>query len=331
MNDLLRAIDRLLLRPFGYRIQRARQVNLRPIDRLRGLDDLDDLDSLAAGKLLFDRDETAPAPRALTVYLRTCLREPRRSRRHDLVDDPLEVVVATCVASLVASVNRAAETAGLAELRVVVDDDRSDSDARATLEAVLGRLSVPWEIRTPAETRAGPVMHAQFREAAGADRLVYFVEDDYLHAPEAVSALVGFYRQVHCATGGQLVLHPQEQRVLYDRHYPSWLVLGADRRWRTTRHMSHTLFTHGRVVADHWRFFENTRYVGHGPKRRRHKGAERRTTNRLMTRLPGFCPIPALAAHFQAENLLPPFFDWRPLYAANRVAPADGRSDPGEA
>ncbi|MBB4264612.1 hypothetical protein [Roseospira visakhapatnamensis] len=321
MNDALKLLDRLLLRPFGYRITRSGQVNLRPLahpERLR------DPDSLLAAKALFDRTGNAPAPVALTVMARTCLRDPRRARRHDLVDDSLETVVRACLGSLVASVNHAAEAAGLEDLRVEVDDDHSDADARALIEATLSRLTVPWTLRTAEVTKAGPVMHAQFKRAAGADRLIYFVEDDYLHQPEAVASMVGFYRQVHAATGGHLMLHPQEQRVLYTRHYPSYLVMGADRRWRSTGHMSHTLFTHGSVLRDHWTHFENTRYVGHPKRRVAHQGAERRTTNRVLDVLPGFCPVPALAAHFQAEGLLPPFFDWRALYDAHRPDDAGG-------
>lgn len=312
MNELLRLLDRMLVRPQGYRIVRSGQVHLRPV---RDLDRIDPDGSLGAAQVLFEDGAAGPArpATALTVMARTCLRSPRRSRRHALVDDPLETVVATCLRSLVASINHAAVGSGVDDIAVEVDDDHSDPDGYAVIEAVLAGLRVPWTLRTTEETRAGPVMHAQFRRGADLDRLVYFVEDDYLHAPDAIAAMVGFYQQVHGLTGRHLVLHPQEQSVLYRRHYPSYLVLGADRRWRTTQHMSHTLFTHGSVVRDHWGFFENTRYVGHPTKRLMHRGSERRTTNRLLQVLPGFCPIPALAAHFQAPDLLPPFFDWRPL------------------
>jgi hypothetical protein len=319
MNELLRLIDRLIARPMGHRVMRSGQVNLRPV---RDLDRIDADGSLTAAQALFAGTplETAPdtPPPPLTVMVRTCLRPPRRSRVHPVTGEPLETAVLACLGSLVASLNHAVQTNAIADVTVEVDDDRSDPDARATIESVLSGLTVPWTLRTPDETLAGPILHAQFRRAAGQDRLVYFVEDDYLHAPEAIAALVGFYRQVHAATGGPLMLHPQEQRVLYTRHYPSYLVMGAERRWRTTRHMSHTLFTHGQVVKDHWDCFENTRYVGHPKKKLAHRGAERRTTNRVLDVLPGFCPIPALAGHFQAPELLPPFFDWRPLYDRHR-------------
>ncbi|WP_299436833.1 hypothetical protein [uncultured Rhodospira sp.] len=316
MNELLRLLDRLVVRPQGYRIVRSGQVHLRPV---KALERIDTDGNLAAAQALFDRagDGTAP-PDALTVMVRTCLRGARRARVHPIVDAPQETAVLACLGSLVASVNHAAATAGLSDLTVEVDDDRSDPDARAHIESVLGALTVPWTLRTPEDTLAGPVLHAQFRRAAGADRLVYFVEDDYLHTLEAIASMVGFSRQVHAATGGPMMLHPQEQRVLYTHHYPSYVVLGADRRWRTTQHMSHTLFTHGSVVRDHWDCFENTRYVGHKEKRKAHKGAERNTTNRVLEVIPGFCPIPALAAHFQAPDLLPPFFDWRGVYDAHR-------------
>lgn len=328
MNELLRLIDRLIARPMGHRVMRSRQVNLRPI---KEIERIDADGSLAAAQALFEGAPVAAGshqPPPLTVMVRTCLRAPRRARVHDVTGEPLETAVLASLGSLVASLNHAVQAGAVADVMVEVDDDRSDPDARARIDAVLGGLAVPWTLRTPDETLAGPILHAQFRRAAGQERLFYFVEDDYLHEPEAIAALVGFYHQVQQATGGPLMLHPQEQSVLYNRHYPSYLVLGADRRWRSTRHMSHTLFTHGAVVRDHWDCFENTRYVGHPNKKQAHKGAERRTTNRVLDVLPGFCPIPALAAHFQAPALLPPFFDWRRLYQAHR--PPDARYTNGQ-
>ena len=318
MNEFLRLLNRLVVRPQGYRIIRAGQVHLRPV---KGLARLDGHESLAAAQALFDQEppaEGAAPPRALTVHLRTCLRGQRRQRVNPVADCTQEEAVLACVASLVGSVNHLADAGRLDDLRVEALDDRSDADARARIEAVLGRLTVPWTLETPEETLAGPVMHGQFRRAAGTERMVYFVEDDYLHLPEALTAMVGFYQQIHAATGGPLLLHPQEQRVMYTHHYPGYVIEGPDRRWRTTQHMSHTLFTHGHVLRDHWDCFENTRYVGHPMKRKAHKGAERNTTNRLFNHLPGFSPMPALAAHFQAPGLLPPFFDWRPLFDACR-------------
>jgi len=317
MNELLRLIDRLIARPQGHRVVRSRQVNLRPV---KDLDRIDADGSLAAAQALFEGAprEDASAPLPLTVMLRTCLRGARRTRTNPITGELQETAILTCLGSLVASINHAVTTGAVADVAVEVDDDRSEPDARARIEALLAGLSVPWTLRTPEQTLAGPVMHAQFQRAAGVERLVYFVEDDYLHEPEAIASLAGFYQQVLQATGGPMMLHPQEQRVLYNRHYPSYLVLGADRRWRTTRHMSHTLFTHGTVVRDHWACFENTHFVGNAVKKLAHKGSERHTTNRVLDVLPGFCPIPALAAHFQLPEVLPPFFDWQRLYATHR-------------
>ena len=72
---------------------------------------------------------------------------------------------------------------------------------------------------------------------------------------------------------------------------------------------------HSSTVRKYWEYFENTRFVGNKKKRR--LGVEARTTNYLFNHLPGFAPIPALAAHMQAEKCLPPFFNWRPNWDQN--------------
>jgi hypothetical protein len=104
---------------------------------------------------------------------------------------------------------------------------------------------------------------------------------------------------------------------MYTGHYPSYIVLGNDRHWRTIRHATHTLWTHSQIVAGHWDCFKNTRHVGPGRKRR--KGSEAKTTNRLFELYPGFAPLKPAASHFQFEGTMPPLYDWRPLWKSTAL------------
>jgi hypothetical protein len=131
--------------------------------------------------------------------------------------------------------------------------------------------------------------------------------------------MIKFYRDIAALTGSHSVTYPQEHNSLYSHHYPSYIVLGDDRHWRSVRHATHTFLTHGKVVDKYWRYFENTKFVGIRKKRK--LGSEARTTNNLFKYLPGFSPMRPCAVHLQFEELLPPFYDWRPLWERSALPP----------
>ena len=90
------------------------------------------------------------------------------------------------------------------------------------------------------------------------------------------------------------------------------MLSGQNRRWRTISHATHTFFTHSSIVEKYWKYFDNTKYVGH--KEKRHLGSEKQTTDKLFNHIPGFSPIPAVAVHLQSKESLPPFFDWKDIW-----------------
>lgn len=158
-------------------------------------------------------------------------------------------------------------------------------------------------------------MHEHFSFAKDKEALIYFCEDDYLHEKSAISEMVRFYKKVYEQTGSHLLIHPQEHELIYSQYnYPSYILLGENRRWRTISHATHTFFTHSTVVKKYWDYFENTKYMGLKKSKVRHLGSEKKTTDQLFNHIPGFSPIPAIAIHLQTENCLPPFFDWRALW-----------------
>ena len=125
--------------------------------------------------------------------------------------------------------------------------------------------------------------------------------------------MIDFYLRIYSQTKAHLVLHPQEhENVFRQFNYPSYILYSETRRWRTICHATHVFFTHTEVVKKYWSYFENTKYVG--VKNKRHLGSEKETTDHLFKHIPGFSPIPAVAAHLQTEHCLPPFFNWHELW-----------------
>jgi hypothetical protein len=315
MNDILRLL-RKSLRPFGYDIRKRGALNLLPA---RGVGRAPDLDRVRRN---FDYDgggerKASSDLGGLKIVFRTCMTEKRNLKNEGrIAGAPLADTMERCFLSLVRSVNAALAQEDAPRINVIILDDHSEAPYIERLCALASQLACPWTLRTTSATGQGASLHEQFAMARADDALYYFCEDDYLHEPQAVYEMWAFYRQVFQATRRHLVIYPQEHPSLYDKfEYPAYLVLGRDRHWRSIADATHTIFTHAHVVRDYWDYFENTKFVGN--RKKRHLGSERRTTNRLFSHLPAFSPIPALAVHFQSPDTLPPFFDWRPVWAAN--------------
>ncbi|MGH8121044.1 MAG: hypothetical protein ACRESK_10565, partial [Gammaproteobacteria bacterium] len=312
MNDALRLLARIL-RKYGYDIKEYYRYNLLPIANQAAFNET---------SLLHDaqstRNEAADGNFGqFYICLRTCLRAGSANRRAPgFTGAGRDELVCRCMTSLIHSINFAVQNHVKPVPALLVLDDHSDREFAARLENICKRAACQWEIKTTRATGQGASLLEQFEFARDRDALFYFCEDDYLHEPAAILEMTRFYRQIHDICGTHLVIHPQEHEILYSKYiYPSYLLLGEHRHWRTISHATHTLFLHSATVRKFWEYFENTRHVGDRKKRRR--GVESRTTNHLFKHLPGFAPIPALAAHMQTGKCLPPFFDWRGLWERN--------------
>lgn len=308
MNDLLKFASHAL-KPFGYHIRKYKAPNILRISALERRHP-----SLKSLRRASGRDAIASDARfdRLIIYVRTCLRANRNiDTKPRVTSTDMREVTLRCLRSLVKAVNHAAEK----QIEMIILDDRSDANALEEIKTVLDDLTVPFTIRQTENAGQGHSLHQQFSEGKNQNALVYFVEDDYLHEPDAIAVMWDFYKDMVARLGTHCVIYPQEHAVLYDDHYPSYVLAGKDRHWRTIRHATHTFWTHGHVVRDHWKYFENTKFVG--IKKHRKKGSEARTTNKLFEIVPGFSPLRPAAVHLQFENTLPPLYDWKNLWDAN--------------
>jgi glycosyl transferase family 2 len=310
MNEVLRILDRMLKKR-GYSIKKHPEYNLLP---------LKDFDNFAEQKLIYESFNSNYTPKKdnldkLEVCLRTCINEKRtKGKLSELTNVSIEEHLLKCISSLFVSINEAKHQN--IDVSLTVFDDRSEKAVLDKIDNLCSKLKCDWKIITTEKTGQGESLHQHFAYAKDKDALFYFCEDDYLHVPGAIHEMVGFYKKVYAQTASHLLIHPQEHELIYSQYnYPSYILLGENRRWRTMSNATHTFFTHSSVVKDHWDYFEDTKFVG--VKDKRHLGSEKKTTDQLFKHIPGFSPIPAVAIHFQTENCLPPFFDWKELWEKN--------------
>ena len=305
MNDLLRLISKSL-QPFGYHVRRYKAPNILKTPGLQNTL------SKSQSRTLPDNTNFDH----MIVYLRTCARDNRNIDTTERVTGPdrLENTL-RCIRSLVKSINTAHDAFPDRKIELIALDDRSDAQPLEKIKQVLKTLKCSWDMRQTVEQGQGTSLHEQFSDGRGKNALLYFCEDDYLHEENAVQICWDFYRDIAQKFGTHSLIYPQEHAVLYSDHYPSYLIAGKDRHWRTMHHATHTFITHGHVVKKYWDYFENTKYVG--IKKHRKKGSEARTTNKLFKHIPGFSPLKPAAVHLQFEETLPPLYDWRPLWDDN--------------
>jgi Glycosyl transferase family 2 len=313
MNEVLRLLDRVLKKQ-GYSIKKHPQYNLLPLKNFEGLDE----QKLVYNSLNSKKDVISANINKVHVCLRTCINDKRaKGKRSELTGVSLEEHLLTCIHSLFVSINEALENNIQVELTVF--DDRSESVVIDKLKALATQLNCEWQLVTTEKTGQGASLLEHFSFAKDKDALFYFCEDDYLHEENAIQEMVRFYQQVYKQTGSHLLIHPQEHELIYSQYsYPSYILLGESRRWRSMSNATHTFFIHSHAVKDHWQYFENTKYVG--IKEKRHLGSEKKTTDLLFKHIPGFSPIPAVAIHFQTKDCLPPLFDWKKLWQEMQVS-----------
>lgn len=310
MNELLRVLDKVLKKQ-GYSIKKHPQYNLLPIKNAEEFSQQKKVYESFNSNKKHDPENKDDIEK-LEVCLRTCINNNRAiSRRSELTNVSLEDHLLGCIASLIISIEEAKKQG--ADVRLTIFDDRSEEGVLNKIKSFCEKLSCEWRIVTTEKTGQGASLHQHFSYAKDKNALFYFCEDDYLHESFAIKEMMDFYKMIYEQTAEHLLIHPQEHEMLYSEiNYPSYVLLGKNRRWRTMSNATHTFFTHSAVVSKYWDYFENTKYVG--IKEKRHLGSEKKTTDKLFNHIHGFSPIPAVAIHFQSKGCLPPFFDWQRLW-----------------
>jgi glycosyltransferase involved in cell wall biosynthesis len=227
-----------------------------------------------------------------------------------------EELVIGCVSSLF---NSLVEARDVADIRVTIIDDHSTDAALAFFEKTLRESGLRGEIINLVGKGNNASLKEQYRHAREHARdLIYFVEDDYLHAPSAISEMVLAQHLFSRNLGGAPVgVHPVDYP---DRYLPgaiveSRIVIGEHRHFRTIESTTGTLLVTRKLFLDEWNTFLKFSDYGSGPET-----TEAATINSIWRERRGFIfsPIPTLAIHVGAPDVIPHFIDWREWW--NRYA-----------
>lgn len=232
---------------------------------------------------------------------------------HRYVGAAKSEIMLRCAQSIVTSVNHAE-----ADIILRVFDDHSAPEDVKTLQRILSACRHPVEFIALDDRGYNASCLASFSRARDDARdLVYFVEDDYLHAPSAVAEMIDAHALFKERLGGrEVALHPYDDPKNYwsviFSHENCRVVYGTRRHWRTNTHTTNTCWIEKETLTRNWHLFELLALHSSTPYGRAHHIFEASTINRIWReQVSLFTPIPSLALHLQYEEHKDPYLDWR--------------------
>jgi hypothetical protein len=207
------------------------------------------------------------------------------------------------MSSLVDSINRVQGHT----VRLVALDDHSSAEAVADIRNILKNCTCPAEFMA-VEDGTGP-SHTAFKVFEQVERhaadLWYHVEDDYLHFPTAIQDMIDTVSRFEDQTGKMIALNPHDDIWRYTRElYPSFLLLGPYRHYRTVRHTTYTCLASKAIYLQYRAHFQDAaRWVL--------QVSENATINQVWNKpdVLLFSPIPSLALHLMEASGKDPYID----------------------
>jgi hypothetical protein len=202
-------------------------------------------------------------------------------------------------------------------------DDHSRQDTIDKIHTIFSKSKYEYEY-IPLEVRGWNASgYEQFERGRSSDAdLVYFVEDDYLHYPSAITEMVESYYTFKFNLGKEVAIHPFDDPDNYKPEYimPTRVVLGKDRRWRTNEYTTFTFLCNPEIVKKHWSKFYTlaTEYMTEwGENNNIHEGTTINSIWRDDVIL--FTPIPSVALHLQFEEQRDRYLDWETLWKSIEI------------
>jgi hypothetical protein len=264
----------------------------------------------------------------IEIVLRTCARTGLfdQSRVPRIVSDDRFTMIRKCIHSLIISINNSDK-----DITLTVFDDQSDPKDVLEIKKILDMCKVPVTFFTTKVRGYNNSAYEQFKYGRDHGReLVYYVEDDYFHDPDAINLLVDTYNHFRSLSGSsEIAICPWEQPEEYEIKYiiPCKIFHFANHYWRTTISTSCTVLWPVELVRVGWKYFESMALdygIVAGVEEMNTIGlllnnAVNQRTNAEIPELSaiGFSPIPSIALHIHhfgqgtPKNLDTKMFDWQ--------------------
>jgi glycosyltransferase involved in cell wall biosynthesis len=243
-------------------------------------------------------------PMTLDVLFRSC----DRSTQVRYIDAPKSELLLRSLQSLVLSLTRAKRELPQLKARIHILDDHSETETIQRIVGILDRSRLAYEIVPMEDTgQSASMQFSCIYAKAECQDLIYFVEDDYLHAPSALVEMLEAYELFSRNLGRDVIISPCDHVVEYlGDPAPTRIVLGSKRHWRVARGTTSTYLLSRGMFDKHYAL-----YAKHATYDQDTSVTEDTTINKIYREEFCFSPIPSLTAHVSHPNLAPLYAPWR--------------------
>ena len=108
-------------------------------------------------------------------------------------------------------------------------------------------------------------IHESFIQAKNCDDLIYFVEDDYIHKPEALAEMVFAYEKFSSIFKKELFLLSTDYPYLYKRFDNTSILIGENYHWRSVKESLLTFMTSKSMIDKHFETLKNMAKIESDP------------------------------------------------------------------
>ena len=144
--------------------------------------------------------------------------------------------------------------------------------------------------------------------------LFYFLEDDYIHAKDAITEMLFTYEKISSQLNQEIFLCPADYPYLYSSIDSSKIFFGNMRHWRSVNETLITFLTSKKMINKYLDELKLMSTVRHHPMELK--------LHEIYKNEYCISPIPSLAMHATNINStygLPPNFDWGKIWEENKL------------
>ena len=268
--------------------------------------------------------------KSVKIILRTCTSElimDQNKRR--LFDCEKNEYTFRTLKSLIRSIKKAKENLNNIKFDIVITDTNSPQDDILKIKSLLDRSEINNKFISinlkKFENKIKPgYSKAKFSNMANfynslliaknedAD-IIYFVEDDYIHAPNAITEMIFSYEKFSTIFNNDLILLPSDYPYLYTKDDPTKVYLGEKNHWRLVFESLVTFMTSKDLIEMNFKKLEKMGIEWIDPWEK--------PLHEIYKKNPCLSPLPSLAYHCANINSVfgvSPNIDLKKLWDENK-------------
>ena len=143
--------------------------------------------------------------------------------------------------------------------------------------------------------------------------LLYFVEDDYIHQPDAIEEMIYSYEKFSTIYKKDIIMCPSDYPFLYNKFEHTNILTGYKKHWRRVNESLCTYLISHNTLKINWKTYEKMFLNNFDPYEK--------PLHELYKKTQCFSPIPSLALHMTNVNSaygLSPLVDWLKIWKKNK-------------